>query len=773
MHPLKHLVLLLSLFPILNALAQSEDGESWALIQNGKALSEIVLSADALPQVKFAAQELQTHLEKMSGAKLPIVEAPSAEVPHQIYVGENKYTRDLGLSSADLKMEGFKIVAKDGYLALFGRDATYPRYPRGFNDLYDVERLRAEWQEYTGEKWDMPGNGLYDPRFFNKEVGFSTYDPTGTLFAVYEFLERQGVRWYSPYLEEGTVIPDLPTIKVATQEVALNPVFSYRFMRWSFPKADLEGFLWFKRQKLGISQIAWFGHGTDYVTNFTLETHPEYRAVVPGVQTSVLKNGKNVGAPRLAAPLRDAMIRFADKFFNRYPEINTCPVAPTDGFIAIDHRDVEAGWVRDERGKVGRLSEYVWTFANDVAKGVGEKHPDKTVMGLSYGNARLVPESIDKLSPNLGVVFCQTRSLEMVKPEERANILAWRKQWTEIMSSPEFYVWEYYLNHADHRRLPGIPVIFSKIMQEDAQSLRGISKGEYVECSYGPGMMLNPALNHYPYMVQARLYWNPDLDLDAFLSEYCTLYYGPAAAEMKEFFTFAEEVWMRPASRDLRAEDSFLKAPDVERYFEILARAKAKTGDDAYRKRIDAISKECEPMRNLFSAQSYLAQGLEALNAKDGEAAVRNLRLAADGAQDSTTRIEALSKLGLAYRDLLKDRQAALDAWIEAWRIPAGKLPPNKRAIRMHAWIDSVQLYRAERKYEEALKLLSEYDSEQARGSWKFTALKAKGDVAYDLGNKEEAIQLYRTAVAVENVRPERIQALQQQLNRLTQATNP
>jgi len=509
------------------------------------------------------------------------------------------------------------------------------------------------------------------------------------------------------------------------------------------------------------------------VTNFTADTHPEYRAVVPGVQTSQTENGKNVGAPRLAPPLRDAMIQFADKFFDRYPEIQTCPVAPTDGFIAIDHRDAAAGWVRDERGKPGRLSEYVWTFANDVAHGVAKLHPDKTVMGLAYGNARLVPESIKKLSPNLGVVFCQTRSLEMVKPEERATLLEWRKQWQEIVSSPEFFVWEYYLNHEDRRRLPGVPIVFSKIMQEDAQSLRGLSKGEYVECSYGPGMMKNPALNHYPYMVQARLYWKPDLDLKAFLDEYCTLYYGPAREEMKEFLTFAEEVWMRPGSRDLAAEDSFLQPPDVERFFDILDRAKAKAGDGVYAKRIAEVAQECEPMRSLFSAQINFAKGVDALEARDGEAAVRHLRLAAESGQDSASRVEAFSKLGRAYRDLLQDNEGALEAWENAWRIPPGKLPGNKRAIRMHALIDSVQIYRSERRFEEATKLLSEFDFVHSRGPWKFTALKTRGELALDQGQTTEAIAMYRAALAEENVRPERAAALQRELDRLVKTLNP
>ena len=56
-------------------------------------------------------------------------------------------------------------------------------------------------------------------------------------------------------------------------------------------------------------------------------------------------------------------------------------------------------------------------------------------------------------------------------------------------------------------------------------------------------------IDHLTIYLKARLYWEPGLDLAGFLDEYYTLFYGPAAAEMREFFEFAEQVWMRPAPR--------------------------------------------------------------------------------------------------------------------------------------------------------------------------------------------------------------------------------
>jgi hypothetical protein len=84
------------------------------------------------------------------------------------------------------------------------------------------------------------------------------------------------------------------------------------------------------------------------------------------------------------------------------------------------------------------------------------------------------------------------------------------------------------------------------------------------------------------------------------MDDYCEKFYGPAKTEMREFFDFAEAVWMRPESRNLTQTSGFLKPADVEKYFEILSRAKAKAGDGVYGKRIDLIAGEMEPLKKIF-----------------------------------------------------------------------------------------------------------------------------------------------------------------------------
>ena len=87
-----------------------------------------------------------------------------------------------------------------------------------------------------------------------------------------------------------------------------------------------------------------------------------------------------------------------------------------------------------------------------------------------------------------------------------------------------------------------------------------------------------PGLVHLMVYWQNKLFWDPDADRAEVLGEYYRLFFGPAEAEMRAFYELAEEVWSRPASRNLTESTGFLQEADVDRYFELLAKARAKAG---------------------------------------------------------------------------------------------------------------------------------------------------------------------------------------------------
>ncbi|MFA7160910.1 MAG: hypothetical protein WC299_16560, partial [Kiritimatiellia bacterium] len=74
--------------------ATSVSGETF-IVKAGKPQAEIIIADKPARMSRLAASELQTFIEKISGAKLAVTNAPDKNIPVKIYVGKSKYTDDL------------------------------------------------------------------------------------------------------------------------------------------------------------------------------------------------------------------------------------------------------------------------------------------------------------------------------------------------------------------------------------------------------------------------------------------------------------------------------------------------------------------------------------------------------------------------------------------------------------------------------------------------------------------------------------------------------
>ena len=133
-------------------------------------------------KIAWAARDLQHYIEKMSGAKLPVV-ADDGPIPGgtRIFVGRRgptaKYERTIPSGLTNLREEeGYAIITDPGTLVLAGND-----------------------------------EGPYH----------------GTEYAVGFFLHRHGVRWYMPG-DFGEVIPKQTTVAVGTIHEVSGPDFKMR-----------------------------------------------------------------------------------------------------------------------------------------------------------------------------------------------------------------------------------------------------------------------------------------------------------------------------------------------------------------------------------------------------------------------------------------------------------------------------------------------------------------------------------------------------------------
>ena len=153
------------------------------LAQGGRTDYTIVLSADASPTDRFAADELKRFLGESTGATFPIADAPSASAK-TIEIGTPAARRLIGETAADaLAPEESVYVVNGDAVALFGGGAV------------------------------------------------------GNAYAVYSFLEREvGCRWFTTMGEN--LVPRRPTLKVSDCRVTERPRFKFRHIHMFGQNAD-------------------------------------------------------------------------------------------------------------------------------------------------------------------------------------------------------------------------------------------------------------------------------------------------------------------------------------------------------------------------------------------------------------------------------------------------------------------------------------------------------------------------------------------------------
>lgn len=92
------------------------------IVKDGQPRAEIVIAEESPRTTRLAAAELQTYVEKISGAKLPIATEPSADTPVQIYIGRSTHTVKLGITGEGLEQGAYRVVSGENWLVLIGDD---------------------------------------------------------------------------------------------------------------------------------------------------------------------------------------------------------------------------------------------------------------------------------------------------------------------------------------------------------------------------------------------------------------------------------------------------------------------------------------------------------------------------------------------------------------------------------------------------------------------------------------------------------------------------
>ena len=565
--------------------------------ENGRSFTEIVVAAEAPASTNLAAKEMQKYLKLICGQELPIVHhASQSGLP--IFIGQSEALSKFSISASNMRNDEFKIFCNSNALVIAGKDYSGP-----------------------------PVCGLRTPlaTVWNPQLQLGQLGSTGTLFGVYNFLEKYcGVRWYMPG-SLGTVIPENKKLTIPEINYSRHPAFSYRFAYFCNDISQKpEAILWYRRLGFGGAPNIEINHSFSLFSKY-IKTNPDYFALVDGERdfNYVGKCATSGGGPQLCLTnprVVDQWVNDICEYFAKNPEENCYPVCPGDELKRV----CECPQCRlevDKNASPGKkFSNHIWRFINRVAEKVAAKYPDKYIGCFAYDTYCYPPDF--NLHSNVIVMICKKRGLFVDQAYKRA-VRESISRWLPKVSSP-IYFWEYYLDHWDPWQ--NLPIIYPHIIKDDIKYMQSIkSGGEKIEAGQHPAIgkddICYPGMQHLNLYVTAKLQWDPDLDVDQLLEEYFTLFYGPARNEMREFWSYAEKVYAEagakhqrdmskhgislPFQRAMKPKDVFTTQV-LARLDALLNTAIGKTvPGSVYRLRVETIQKEfASGRKRLIGARS-------------------------------------------------------------------------------------------------------------------------------------------------------------------------
>jgi hypothetical protein len=182
-------------------------------------------------------------------------------------------------------------------------------------------------------------------------------------------------------------------------------------------------------------------------------------------------------------------------------------------------------------------------FYNAVARKVSQVHPDVLFTGQAYSIYSAPPVG-EKLHPKIVIRFVHNTehyASEELRMQGMADWDAWATA-KMIYYRPNSLLWG---------RHEGTTGVFVHKLAED---FRHIAHNRCVGTDFDSCMhhWATQGLNYY---VLAKLHWNPDLDVDDIIDDYCRSGFGKAAGPIKRYFEKIEQLTNEVAavSRQQRA----------------------------------------------------------------------------------------------------------------------------------------------------------------------------------------------------------------------------
>lgn len=453
-----------------------------SLSRNGTATADIIIGKSPSEPVKHAAKELAKFLKQITGASFGIAQEPGGKESHIL----------VGPCAAEFA----------GVIIRFKPDEIY---------------LRT-----SGNFLILNGGGS-----------------RGTLYAVFTFLEDHlGCRWWT---SSASTIPSRPTLTIPALNVRYASPLEYRYSFWT----DAHDPDWAVRNKSNGPQKLNGPEYGGYLTHggvhsfFRLippekyfKRHPEWFSLLNGrrkhFRTQLCLTNKE---------MQKELIKNLKKEFKKQPNHKVYSVSQNDVWyewlgLTSNNEDISAfderwGHCQCEKckalnKKAGSPAGSLLHFVNSVAKDIEKEYPDKLISTIAYQYTRKAPKNI-RPRRNVIIQLCTIEcsfSVPLTHDRNgafRDDIIAWSKL------TDRLYIWDYTTNFRHYLiPHPNLRVLGPNIRFFAKNNVKGVFE-------QGATPTRGAEFAELRAWVLAKLLWNPSLDDQKLIKEFCVAYYGPAA----------------------------------------------------------------------------------------------------------------------------------------------------------------------------------------------------------------------------------------------------
>jgi len=400
--------------------------------------------------------------------------------------------------------------------------------------------------------------------------------PRGVLYGVYEFLDRfLGVRWIA---EDEALLPSKTQVDLPSGGFSFRPILAYRepFFTEAFD-GD-----WAARNRVNSTRATLKDiHGgkvtyVGFVHTFNnlvppeeyFSSHPEYFSEV---------DGRRISERTQLCLTNPEVVKIASERALQWLRQN-----PSADIISVSQNDWQNPCQCKNCSRVdeeeGSHSGSLLHFVNQVAERIEQEFPDVWVDTLAYQYTRKPPKNIRPRS-NVIVRLCSIEccfSHTLGSCPENESFRRDTEGWARVAHT--LYVWDYVTNFAHYLMpFPNLKVLQPNVQFFVENNVKGIfEEGNYSEGGGGEFAALRSYL-------LAKILWDPDCDVEAYMSEFLEGYYGPGSNAVAEYIeNLHDDVGRRGVHvRIFDPPDHFLTRSLVQDGLSLLEDALSKTEKDS------------------------------------------------------------------------------------------------------------------------------------------------------------------------------------------------